>query len=52
MTSQFWKERLFSQTFFTSGLTIASDMPKTKSKNPDKMFELIDLKIQPQQEKQ
>ena len=44
-TSQFWKERLFSKTFFTSVLTIASDMPKTKSKNPGKMFELIYLKI-------
>ena len=45
MTSQFWKERLFSKTFFTSVLTIASDMPKAKSQNPDKMFELIYLKI-------
>ena len=31
------EKRLFSKTFFTSVLTIARKMPKTKRKNPDKM---------------
>ena len=38
MAGQFWKKRLFSKTFFTSVLTIAREMPKTKGKNPDKIF--------------
>ena len=32
------EKRLFSKTFFTSVLTIARKMPKTKRKNPDKML--------------
>ena len=31
------EKRLFSKTFFTSVLTIARAMTKTKGKNPDKM---------------
>ena len=31
------KKGLFGKTFFTSVLTIAREMPKTKGKNPDKM---------------
>ena len=45
------KKRLFSKTFFTSVLTIATEMPKTKGKTPDKMCQLI-LKIYPQKQKQ
>ena len=31
------EKRLFSKTFFTSVLTIATEIPKTKGKNPDKL---------------
>ena len=41
---QFWKKRLFSKKFFTS----AGEMPKTKGKNPDKMYNLIYFKQQKQ----
>ena len=33
------------ETFFTSVVTIAREMPKTKGKNPDKMCQLISLKM-------
>ena len=45
---QFWKKK----TFFISVLTIARETPKTKVKNPDKMYQLIFLKIYPKQQKQ
>ena len=41
MAGQFWKKKHLSKTFFTSVLTIAREMPKTKGKNPDKMSQLI-----------
>ena len=46
------KKRLFSKTFFSSVLTTAREMPKTKGKNPDKMCQLIFRKIYPPQWKQ
>ena len=48
MACQFWKKK----TFFISVLTIARETPKTKGKNPDKMYQLIFLKINPKQQKQ
>ena len=36
MTSQFWKKKTLQKRFFTSVLTIAGEMEKTKGKNPDK----------------
>ena len=46
------KETL-QKTLFTSVLTIAREIPqKIKGKNPDKMCQLIFLKIHPQQLKQ
>ena len=42
------KKRLFSETFFTTVLTTAREMPKTKGQKPDKMCQLI-LKTYPQQ---
>ena len=48
---QFWKKRLFSKTFFTSVLTTAREMPKTKGKIPDKMYQLV-LKIATAKQKQ
>ena len=41
------KKRLFSKNF-TSVLTTAREIPKNKGKNPDKMCQLIFLKIYPQ----
>ena len=41
------KKRLFSKNF-TSVLTTAREKPKNKGKNPDKMCQLIFLKIYPQ----
>ena len=44
------KKKLFSETFFLSALTIGKEMPKIKKKNPDKMYQLIFLKICPLQQ--
>ena len=41
------KKRLFSKTFFVSVLTTASEIRKTKGKNPDKISQLIFRKIYP-----
>ena len=50
---QIWKKKkTLQKTFFTTVLTIAREMAKTKGKNPDKMCQLIFLKIYPQQQKQ
>ena len=49
---QFWKKKTLQITFFTLVLTIAREMAKIKVKNPDKMCQLIVLKIQTQQQKQ
>ena len=49
---QFWKKKTLQITFFTSVLTIAREMEKIKVKNPDKMCQLIVLKIHTQQQKQ
>ena len=46
------EKKTLQKTFFTSVLTIAREMAKTKGKNPDKMCQLIFLKIYPQQQKQ
>ena len=46
------KKKTLQITFFTSVLTIAREMAKIKVKNPDKMCQLIVLKIQTQQQKQ
>ena len=46
------EKKLFSETFFTSALTIGKEMPKIKKKNPDKMYQLIFLKICPLQQNQ
>ena len=43
----FWKKE-YSVRHFTSVLTIAREIPKTKRKNHDKMCQLISLKIYPQ----
>ena len=50
IAGQFWKKKLFSETFFLSALTIGKEMPKIKKKNPDKMYQLIFLKICPLQQ--
>ena len=49
---QFWKKRLSNKTLFTLVLTMAGGMAKTKEKNPDKMYQLLFLKIYTQQQKQ
>ena len=45
MASRFWEKSLFGKTFFTSVLTIAREMPKTKGKNPGKICQLISENI-------
>ena len=45
---QFWKKKTLQTKFFTLVLTIAREMAKIKVKNPDKMCQLIVLKIHPQ----
>ena len=39
------EKKTLQKTFFTSVLTIAREMAKTKGKNTDKMCQLIFLKI-------
>ena len=46
---QVLEKRLFGKIFFTSGLTLAREMPKIKPKNPGNMCQFIFLKIYPQQ---
>ena len=46
------KKKTLQKTFFTSVLTIAREMAKTKGKNTGRMCQLIFLKIYPQQQKQ
>ena len=46
------KKKTHQKAYFTSVLTIAREMAKTKGKNPDKMCQLIFLKIYPQQQKE
>ena len=46
------EKKTLQKTFFTSVLTIAREMAKTKGKNSDKMCQVIFLKIYPQQQKQ
>ena len=47
------EKKTLQKTFFTSVLTIARRIPqKIKGQNPDKMCQLIFLKIYPQEQKQ
>ena len=52
MAGQFWKKKTHQKAYFSSVLTIAREMAKTKGKNPDKMCQFIFLKIYPQQQKE
>ena len=45
MTGQFGKRKTLQKIFFTSVLTIAREMAKTKGKNTEKICQLIFLKI-------
>ena len=45
MAGQFWKKRLFSETFFTSFLIIARELLIAKGENSGKMCQLFFLKI-------
>ena len=50
--SHFWRKKRYSVRHFTSVLTTARETPKSKEKNPEKMCQLIFLKIYPQYQKQ
>ena len=46
------EKKTLQKTFFTSALTIAREMAKTKGENPDKLCQLIFLKKYLQQQKE
>ena len=48
MAGQFWEKDYAVRHFFTSVLTTAMKMPKTKWKIPEKMCQLIYVKVYPQ----
>ena len=52
MAGQSWKKKTLQKIFFKSVLTIAREMAKNIGKNPNKICQLIFLKIYPKQQKQ
>ena len=52
IAGQVLKNKTLQETIFTSVLTIVRDISQKNGKNPDKMCQLIFLKIYPQQQKQ
>ena len=52
IAGQVLKNKTLQETIFTSVLTIVRDISQKNGKNPDKMCQLIFLKICPQQQKQ